>query len=126
MPANPPGVQVFKHNTYDTREVNGNCSSRMFRTIVLTAFAYLAVARGQQVGREQSETHPKITVQQCSAGGSCTTQQRSVVLDSNWRWTHVVGGYTNCYTGNEWNTTACPDGATCAKVRNVLYMMIYF
>ena len=37
------------------------------------------------------------------------------MLDANWRWTHSVGGYTNCYTGNEWDKTLCPDGATCAK-----------
>lgn len=24
-------------------------------------------------------------------------------------------GYTNCYTGNTWDTTLCPDPTTCAK-----------
>jgi cellulose 1,4-beta-cellobiosidase len=33
---------------------------------------------------------------------------------ANWRWTHVTTGYTNCYDGNTWNATACPDGKTCA------------
>lgn len=53
-------------------------------------------------------------IQSCSASG-CTTEQTSVVLDANWRWTHVTDGYTNCYTGNKWNATACPDGKTCAQ-----------
>jgi cellulose 1,4-beta-cellobiosidase len=35
-------------------------------------------------------------------------------FQANWRWTHVTTGYTNCYTGNAWNETACPDGKTCA------------
>jgi cellulose 1,4-beta-cellobiosidase len=53
--------------------------------------------------------------QQCAAGGSCTTQSSGkVVLDANWRWTHNVGGFTNCYTGNTWDATLCPDGKTCA------------
>ena len=86
----------------------------MFRRAVLLAFALCAVVRGQQVGTYQTETHPSLSVQQCSASGSCTTLQRSVVLDSNWRWLHSTSGYTNCYTGNTWDTTLCPDPATCA------------
>ncbi len=26
-----------------------------------------------------------------------------------------VGGYTNCYTGDEWDTSICPDPVTCAQ-----------
>lgn len=47
--------------------------------------------------------------------GARLTWTKEVVIDSNWRWTHVVGGYQNCYDGNEWNKTACPDPETCAK-----------
>jgi cellulose 1,4-beta-cellobiosidase len=36
-------------------------------------------------------------------------------LDSNWRWTHKTGDSTNCYTGNKWDTSICPDPVTCAK-----------
>ena len=91
----------------------------MFRSLALFAFAYLAVVHAQQAGTNTAEKHPPLTVQQCSAGGSCTTQQRSIVLDSNWRWVHTTSGYTNCYTGNTWNTTICPDPATCAAVSPV-------
>ncbi|TYZ59492.1 hypothetical protein PybrP1_010097, partial [[Pythium] brassicae (nom. inval.)] len=38
-----------------------------------------------------------------------------IVLDANWRWLHKVDGYTNCYTGNTWDATLCPDPLACAK-----------
>jgi cellulose 1,4-beta-cellobiosidase len=58
-----------------------------------------------------------MTWQTCTGTGgtSCTTKTGSITLDANWRWLHVTSGYTNCYDGNAWNATACPDGATCAK-----------
>merc|ERR1711976_1004191 len=34
-------------------------------------------------------------------------------IDANWRWTHKKGETTNCYTGNKWDTTICPDSKTC-------------
>ena len=43
------------------------------------------------------------------------TQSTSIVLDANWRWLHSTSGYTNCYTGNTWDATLCPDATTCAK-----------
>jgi len=73
----------------------------------------LAIVYGQQVGTQTAETHPQLSSQTCTASG-CTTQQTSVVLDSNWRWTHTTTGTNNCYTGNEWDTTLCPDPVTCA------------
>ena len=36
-------------------------------------------------------------------------------MDSNWRWTHVTSGTKNCYTGNTWNTSICPNGPTCSQ-----------
>ncbi|THV04731.1 cellobiohydrolase I-II [Dendrothele bispora CBS 962.96] len=86
----------------------------MFRSASLVAFTLLAVAYGQQVGTNTAETHPPLTWQQCTSSG-CTDQSASVVLDSNWRWTHTTDGFTNCYTGNEWDTSLCPDGDTCAQ-----------
>jgi cellulose 1,4-beta-cellobiosidase len=57
-----------------------------------------------------------MTWEKCTAPGSCTTQQGKVVIDSNWRWVHdaTSGSTTNCYTGNTWDATLCPDDATCA------------
>ncbi|KAH9886106.1 glycoside hydrolase [Xylariomycetidae sp. FL2044] len=79
-------------------------------------FATMAVlGRAQQVGEEDAETHPKLTWSECSAPGSCTEVSGELVIDSNWRWTHVTDGYTNCYDGNTWNETACPDAETCTS-----------
>jgi cellulose 1,4-beta-cellobiosidase len=76
----------------------------------------LAIARGQLVGTNTAETHPSMSWQKCSSGGSCTTQTGKVVLDSNWRWLHKgATGTDNCYTGNKWDSTLCPDNASCAK-----------
>ncbi|KAG7441209.1 cellobiohydrolaseI [Guyanagaster necrorhizus] len=85
----------------------------MYSAAAIFAFALLRSVRGQQIGTYTAEDHPVLTVQQCSAGGSCTTQSKSVVLDSNWRWLHSTTGYTNCYTGNQWDATLCPDVDTC-------------
>ena len=94
----------------------------MFPALSLLALSYAAIAYGQQAGTLTTETHPKLSVQQCSAGGSCQTVQRSIVLDSNWRWLHNVGGSTNCYTGNTWDTSICPDPVTCAEVNSPEYI----
>jgi len=70
--------------------------------------------QGQQVGTQLAESHPKLTTQTCTLNGGCTSRQSSVVLDSNWRWTHATTGTNNCYTGNKWDTSLCPDPTTCA------------
>jgi cellulose 1,4-beta-cellobiosidase len=75
----------------------------------------LAVAICQQAGTNTQETHPNLSIQQCTGKQQCTTQQGKVVMDSNWRWLHKVGDTTNCYTGNTWDTTLCPDPQTCSK-----------
>jgi cellulose 1,4-beta-cellobiosidase len=77
---------------------------------ILTA---LSAALAQQVGREQSETHPKLSWQRCTAS-SCSSVNGEVVIDANWRWVHEVGGYENCYDGNAW-TDVCSSAEDCAK-----------
>jgi cellulose 1,4-beta-cellobiosidase len=86
----------------------------MFPFKALTALATLAVVSAQQVGTYQAETHPKMSSQKCTTSGGCVTQSTSVVLDSNWRWLHSTSGYTNCYNGNTWDNSLCPDGKSCA------------
>ncbi|CAE7231248.1 unnamed protein product [Rhizoctonia solani] len=86
------------------------------RSHVLVSLALLAAARAQQVGTSKAEVHPTLTWQKCTKSGGCVTQsQAKIVLDANWRWVHNVGGYTNCYTGQTWDSTLCPDPTTCAK-----------
>ncbi|KAJ2916579.1 hypothetical protein MD484_g3824, partial [Candolleomyces efflorescens] len=77
--------------------------------------ASLSVARAQQVGTNQAETHPRLSWQTCTRSGCTTNSNGAVALDANWRWTHITSGYTNCYTGNTWNTSICTDNAACAK-----------
>jgi len=71
-------------------------------------------ASAQNIGTNQAEVHPPITTYTCTSSG-CQSRNSAVVLDSNWRWTHTVGGYTNCYTGNKWDSSICPDPITCAQ-----------
>ncbi|CZT06856.1 probable Probable 1,4-beta-D-glucan cellobiohydrolase A [Rhynchosporium graminicola] len=81
------------------------------------AFAILSFSArvsAQQIGTQKAEVHPALTTSTCTAAG-CTTEANQVVIDANWRWTHTVDGYKNCYTGNTWDTTICPDAATCVK-----------
>ena len=87
---------------------------RQFACVLLAA-TLCAVVHGQQAGTNTPEVHPQLTIQSCTKSGGCQTQQKSVVIDSNWRWTHTVSGHKNCYTGNTWDTSLCPDGVTCAK-----------
>jgi cellulose 1,4-beta-cellobiosidase len=86
----------------------------MFNAAALLSFSFLWRAYCQQIGTETPEVHPPITWQSCSAGGSCTTNQGSVVLDANWRYLHSTTSSTNCYSGNIWDTTLCPDPTACA------------
>jgi len=69
----------------------------------------------QKIGSLKDESHPTLTVQECTLKGGCATQTKSVVIDSNWRWIHEKEKPINCYTGNLWNGTLCPDPATCAS-----------
>ncbi|KAJ7743497.1 cellulase [Mycena maculata] len=87
----------------------------MFPTTALVSLCLIAVAYGQQIGTQLAEVHPTFPTQQCTANGECTTLQTSVVLDSNWRWLHQTTSTTNCYTGNTWDATLCPDPTTCAE-----------
>jgi cellulose 1,4-beta-cellobiosidase len=89
-------------------------SFKVYKGALLFA-AFLGAAKAQQVGTNTAEVHPSLTWQKCAAGGTCTSQSGKVVVDANWRWLHSTSGYTNCYTGNEWDATLCPDDATCAK-----------
>ena len=83
--------------------------------VCLLSLALIAAVNGQQVGTNTAENHPQLSIQTCTKSGGCQSQQKSVVIDSNWRWTHITSGYKNCYTGNKWDTSICPDGVTCAK-----------
>ncbi|KAJ3501651.1 hypothetical protein NLJ89_g9241 [Agrocybe chaxingu] len=86
----------------------------MFSKLALLSFALNAIsARAQLVGTYETETHPSLSWQRCTRSG-CQNVSGSIVLDSNWRWVHSNSGYTNCYTGNTWDTSLCPNNRQCA------------
>ncbi|CZT44311.1 related to Exoglucanase 1 [Rhynchosporium secalis] len=88
----------------------------MYRSLAFAISLASVLVRGQQVGTNTAETHPTVTWQTCTAPGSCTTKNGKIVIDSNWRWVHdkTSGKYTNCYDGNTWDATLCPDNKKCA------------
>ena len=55
----------------------------------------------QSPGSLKNEQHPALSVQTCTKAAGCTTEQASVVIDSNWRWLHKTGQAQNCYSGNQ-------------------------
>ncbi|KAK0710824.1 putative cellulose 1, 4-beta-cellobiosidase [Lasiosphaeris hirsuta] len=73
----------------------------------------MGLAMSQAIGKQQSETHPKITWKKCTGKGSCTSVSTEVVIDANWRWLHNADG-KNCYDGNKW-TDACTSATDCAS-----------
>ncbi|KAK1149729.1 hypothetical protein N8T08_005283 [Aspergillus melleus] len=88
-------------------------SFQFYKTALLLG-SILGSVQAQKVGTQQTETHPSLTWQTCTSSGSCTTNNGKVVIDANWRWVHTVDGYTNCYTGNKWDTSICSTNADCA------------
>ena len=79
---------------------------------VLLASA-VAGAVAQSAGSLTKEVHPGLNYEVCNSQG-CKKHKTGVVIDSNWRWTHMKGQPTNCYTGNEWDSSLCPDVKTCS------------
>jgi len=70
---------------------------------------------GQHYGTQTQEFHYPMPIKQCTKSGGCTSVSSEIVIDSNWRWTHQTGTIKNCYTGNTWDTTTCPDPSTCTQ-----------
>ena len=64
----------------------------------------LGFVSSQQPGNLEQEGSPTMTLKECTLAGGCTTKQAKLTLDANWRWIHHKDGYTNCYTGNQWNS----------------------
>jgi cellulose 1,4-beta-cellobiosidase len=88
----------------------------MFPRASLLSLALLAVSSyAQQVGTNKAEQHPSLSWSKCTKSGGCVSQAASITIDANWRWLHTTSGSTNCYTGNKWDTSICPDNDTCAK-----------
>merc|ERR1719295_1097018 len=69
----------------------------------------------QTPGTLKENLNLPLPIEECTGQEQCTSMETLVTLDSNWRWVHVAeeGKYDNCYTGNLWDDTLCPDAATC-------------
>lgn len=87
--------------------------NKAFKAAVV--FTLAATVTAQASCDLTAESHPSLTWQECSSDGTCTDVEGSVTVDANWRWTHDKSGSTNCYTGNEWDASLCPDDATCTE-----------
>lgn len=86
----------------------------MSQRLFVAASVFAASVPAQVPGTLTPEVHPSLTSQQCTKARGCVSVNTSIVLDAQYRWIHNVGGYTNC-VNNGFNSTLCPDPATCAK-----------
>merc|ERR1711936_892751 len=83
------------------------------KVAALFGLVFLATgAFGQTPGDAKVNSALKMPIEICQSEGNCQSVSTSVSLDSNWRWIHDSSS-TNCYSGNEWDSTLCPDSATC-------------
>jgi len=83
--------------------------------VAIGALALAAEIAAQAPGSLKTENHPSLTSYSCTKSGGCTAESTLVTVDSNWRWMHETAEAVNCYTGNLWNTSLCPDEATCTS-----------
>ena len=67
----------------------------------------------QKIGTSVKEEHPKLTIHSCTNKEGCSPEERAIVIDNNWRWVHQAGKYVNCYDGDKWSSSLCPDVKTC-------------
>ncbi|KAG9042900.1 hypothetical protein FS837_010269 [Tulasnella sp. UAMH 9824] len=81
--------------------------------ITLLSLLIITGTNAQRPGTLTAEVHPPLTWQLCNIHGCLPEVSGRVVLDANWRWYHRANGSTNCFSGNQWDATICPDPATC-------------
>jgi cellulase len=87
-----------------------------FRLAAGLPFAlFWATASAQQIGTAVPEVHPKITTYSCTKAGGCTERKSALVIDALSRHFHAVDNVDVSCSATPFNTTLCPDAATCAK-----------
>ncbi len=74
------------------------------------------LAAGQQAGTTVVEdpTQVEFNFRDCTSG-SCSTKNKAITLDANWRWVFDEDKSENCYDGNAWNSDVCADSETGAE-----------
>ncbi|CRK40455.1 hypothetical protein BN1723_015727 [Verticillium longisporum] len=75
----------------------------------------LDLAFAQLAGNIIREIHPPLTWKRCKSAGVCETIQGGVVLDENWRWLRDVGGFSDCFRGNDWTYENCTTTESCTS-----------
>ena len=55
----------------------------------------VAFVTGQQLGTQQAENHPSLTIQSCSTNGGCRDETKSVMIDANWQTVYSILGPEN-------------------------------
>jgi len=75
----------------------------------------LGLVLSQDAGSQKQNMLLSLNMEECTGKEQCTKSSTSVTIDSNWRWVHIGGDYKNCYTGNLWDQSLCPDSATCTQ-----------
>ncbi|KAK0621815.1 endoglucanase EG-1 precursor [Bombardia bombarda] len=85
----------------------------MAARLILLSAILAASAVAQQIGKATPEVHPLLPTWECTLAGGCVEKSTSLVLDSEYRWTHTAEG-TNC-KANGLNPTICPDAKTCSS-----------
>ncbi|KAK3361253.1 endoglucanase EG-1 precursor [Lasiosphaeria ovina] len=84
----------------------------MAARLSLVSAVLVTSALAQQMGTSTPEVHPLLPSWECTIKGGCVEKNTSVVLDSDYRWTHAPD-YSNC-KADGLNTTLCPDAKTCS------------
>ena len=107
MKFKPARALKINKKTKDTNAMNRAILTLLACLLAMHVFA-------QQQGHEKQETHLPMQIEECSSKGNCQMHSDSLTMDANWRWLHYSSGYQNCYEGNRWDSTYCPDGKTCA------------
>jgi len=80
----------------------------------LCFFLFISLVGCQQAGSSTKNQVLKVPMEECQAGESCSKVSTTVTIDANWRWIHDSSS-KNCYTGNLWDDSLCPDAATCTE-----------
>merc|ERR1711992_90804 len=88
---------------------------RMFWAKLGCLLIVFTAVQSQKAGSLTDNAIPKMPMEVCQSEGNCQKVATGVTLDANWRWIHGKDGYENCYTGNQWDQSYCPDAATCTE-----------
>lgn len=81
----------------------------------LSVLSFPALLHAQDICSTKTENPPAFNIQECSTSGCTANSNSGLVIDANWRYLHETTGYQNCYTGDSWDASLCPDPDSCAK-----------